>query len=206
MIFFESNEFCTKAIKLFGDVSQMELAKKIGISQGVISSIKNYKAKAPAADTIFRISKYFNVSSDYLLGLPNEKSARTKIKLIKASSIGNRISILRQREGLTQQELADLLNTRRENVSYWENGTRDIKSETIVLIAETLNTTADYLLGLSDVPSVDTDLKAVCDYTGLSQEAVELLKNNSDIDAETLRTFLDIRDVLGEMISIIKKN
>ena len=86
-------------------------------------------------------------------------------------SIGNRISFLRQREGLTQQELADLLNTRRENVSYWENGTRDIKSETIVLLAEKLNTTCDYLLRGVESENVDIHKKI-----GLSNSAVNILK------------------------------
>lgn len=103
MINFESDVFCKRAKKLFGDMGQMELAVKIGISQGVISSIKNNKAKAPAADTIFRIARYFNVS-------------------------------------------------------------------------------ADYLLGLSDVPSVDVDLKAVCDYTGLSLESVVFLNGLKKYD------------------------
>lgn len=71
MDIFDSNMFCERAIELFGDIGQMELAQKIGISQGVISAIKNKKIKAPGADTVFKISKYFNVSADYLLGLSN---------------------------------------------------------------------------------------------------------------------------------------
>lgn len=74
MDIFDSNMFCERAIELFGDIGQMELAQKIGISQGVISAIKNKKIKAPGADTVFKISKYFNVSADYLLGLSNVMS------------------------------------------------------------------------------------------------------------------------------------
>lgn len=122
------------------------------------------------------------------------------------NEIGQRISIMRQRKGITQQELAEALAVRRENVSYWENGTRDIKSEALVLLARELHTSADYLLGLSDVPSVDVDLKAVCDYTGLSEKSIQLIKSNPEIDFETLETFIEIRDVLDKMIKIIKKN
>ena len=82
MNFFESDVFCKRVAELFGDVSQMELAEQIGISQGVISSIKNFKAKAPAADTIFRIAKHFNVSADYLLGLSNEPSIEAEPKAV----------------------------------------------------------------------------------------------------------------------------
>lgn len=138
--------------------------------------------------------------NDWIRGIENEKNDTS------LPAIGNRISIMRQKIGLTQQELADALNVRRENVSYWENGTRDLKSETIVLLAQKLNTTCDYLLGLSDVPSVDVDLKAVCDYTGLSEESVQLIKSNPKIDFETLKTFIEIREFLDKMIKIIKKN
>lgn len=66
---FNCNIFCERTISLFGDVGQVELSEKIGISQGVISAIKNKKAKFPASDTVFKIARYFNVSSDWLLGL-----------------------------------------------------------------------------------------------------------------------------------------
>lgn len=66
---FDCDIFCDRVISLFGDVGQVELSQKIGISQGVISAIKNKKAKAPASDTVFKIAKHFNVSADWLLGL-----------------------------------------------------------------------------------------------------------------------------------------
>lgn len=119
----------------------------------------------------------------------------------------DRASELIIKSNLTQSELKEALGVSAGTISDLKNQkSPPPNAETLYKLAKYFNVSADYLLGLSDVLSVDIDMKAVCDYTGLSQEAVELLKNNSDIDAETLRTFLDIRDVLGEMISIIKKN
>ena len=66
---FDCNAFCERANSLFGNTGQVELAEKLDLSQGVISSIKNKKVKAPGADTVCKIARYFNVSTDWLLGL-----------------------------------------------------------------------------------------------------------------------------------------
>lgn len=83
---FDCDIFCDRVISLFGDVGQVELSQKIGISQGVISAIKNKKAKAPASDTVFKIARHFNVSSDWLLGLSDfatpDTDTRANIKAV----------------------------------------------------------------------------------------------------------------------------
>lgn len=66
---FNCDIFCERVNSLFGSMGQMELSEKIGISQGVISAIKNKKVKAPGADTVFKIARHFNVSADWLLGM-----------------------------------------------------------------------------------------------------------------------------------------
>lgn len=71
---FDCDTFCERAADLFGDMGQVELSQKIGIAQGVISAIKNKKVKAPGADTVCALAKYFNVSADWLLGLSNVKT------------------------------------------------------------------------------------------------------------------------------------
>ena len=50
-------------------MGQNEIAEKIGISPSVLSKLCSGNSKAPSADTIFAIAKYFNVSADWLLGL-----------------------------------------------------------------------------------------------------------------------------------------
>lgn len=66
---YNSNLFCDRANELFGVMRQEDIKKKTGLSQGVISAIKNYRSKAPTSDTVFKIANTFCVSSDWLLGL-----------------------------------------------------------------------------------------------------------------------------------------
>jgi len=55
-------------LKLASDkgITQKELSNEIGISTGNLSDWKNKRSK-PSTDTLLKISKYFNVSVDYLL-------------------------------------------------------------------------------------------------------------------------------------------
>ena len=49
-------------------LSQKELGKILSVSQDTISLWERGKSK-PDVDTIITIAKYFNVSSDYILGI-----------------------------------------------------------------------------------------------------------------------------------------
>lgn len=61
-----------------------------------------------------------------------------------------RLKELRQKKGLTQQEIADLLHVNRVTYTNWEKGNREPNFEKLFLLAEYLETTTDYLLGKSD--------------------------------------------------------
>ena len=71
----------------------------------------------------------------------------------------------------------------------------------IIRIANEYNVSADYLLGLVNAPTCDTELKAVCQYIGCSQEIVEFLKSHPEIDIELLKKYYEIRNPLNEIIN-----
>lgn len=60
--------------------------------------------------------------------------------------IGVRIGKVREERGMSQGELADRLGVNRVTMTYWENGTRDIKTTDIVRLADALGVSCDYLL------------------------------------------------------------
>lgn len=93
------------------------------------------------------------------------------------NEIGLRIARLREEKGLSQQQLTEELEkyglkVRRETVTQWENGTRDLKTEYTIKLSEYFNVSADYLLGLSDIPTRNETMQGVHDLTGLSQESI----------------------------------
>ena len=52
-------------------ITQMALAKELGVSQRAVSKWVNLQSE-PTATAIYNCAKYFNVSSDYLLGLEKD--------------------------------------------------------------------------------------------------------------------------------------
>ncbi|MBO6178134.1 MAG: helix-turn-helix transcriptional regulator [Selenomonadaceae bacterium] len=61
-----------------------------------------------------------------------------------------RIRALREDKDLRQRELADYLNCSQVAYSYYELGSRDIPTEVLIRLAKFHNTSADYILGLTD--------------------------------------------------------
>lgn len=71
--------------------------------------------------------------------------------------------------------LKDYLGCSLQAINQYKQGTAYPKIENLIKIADFYHVSVDYLLGVTDIPSRDTDKQAVCEYTGLSVEAVENL-------------------------------
>ena len=92
--------------------------------------------------------------------------------------VGERITVLREARGLSQRDLSDELAklglvVRRETITQWENGTRDLKTEYLAKLSEFFGVSADWLLGLTDAPE---RTPAAVDELGLSPDAVSYLR------------------------------
>ena len=75
------------------------------------------------------------------------------------------------------QQLADCLGCSTQAINQYKQGTSFPKMENLIKIAEFYNCSLDYLIGLSDVKSPDAEIQSVCEYTGLSQNAVKTLNS-----------------------------
>ena len=95
-------------------------------------------------------------------------------------TIGNKLKYYRKQNGLTQQALADEFNIKQDDISRYENDKQDLNLSILRLYCRRFGVSADYLLGLTDTPTNDKDVRAICDYTGLSESAVKTLNRLSD--------------------------
>lgn len=87
--------------------------------------------------------------------------------------IGERIKHLRISKKLTQDEVAHALNVKRETVTRWETGARDIKTEITILLSKYFNVSTDYLLGLTENTSTNISEIGISNKTGFSTSTVE---------------------------------
>ena len=74
------------------------------------------------------------------------------------------------------REFAQYLDMNRQNIDRYINGDRFPDYSTIIQICTRMNVSADWLLGLSDVCQLSAEMRAVCEYTGLSEKAVEKIR------------------------------
>ena len=95
--------------------------------------------------------------------------------------IGERIKHLRISKKLTQDEVAHALNVKRETVTRWETGARDIKTEITILLSKYFNVSADYLLGLTDVKTANANIAFIANYLGLTERSIAELHSYHDI-------------------------
>lgn len=64
-------------------------------------------------------------------------------------ALGERIKQARIQAGLTQEQLAEILNLSRGTIARYELGEIEPKIQNLASIAEVLHVSADYLMGLS---------------------------------------------------------
>lgn len=79
----------------------------------------------------------------YNAGMPMGRPAKTK-----RSALGERITALRERAGLSQTDLADKLGIGQQTVAYWERRAVVLKPDQIDAIAAALGCTHQEILGV----------------------------------------------------------
>lgn len=119
-------------------------------------------------------------------------------------SIGDRIKILREREGISQMELAQKININNSVLSRIEANDRQIRDDEILSIAQYFGVTTDYLLGTSINPTPKNDYYINEDTAELAQEIFEnpdlkiLMSASRKLKKEDLET-------LVKLVSSMKK-
>ena len=106
----------------------------------------------------------------------NEKSCK--------EIFAERLKLLRSEKGLSQEALAKDLGISKGSLGFYETCKNIPSIEFLYYVSKYFNVSLDYLLGRSEVRTTEIDLKAVCDYTGLTDKAVAEIRrccvNSSD--------------------------
>lgn len=128
------------------DLKQNDLAKILGVNRVNISNWENNKEIIPL-EKLNICANYFNTSFDYITELTDIKYFKSNNTVLDKKLIGNRIIELRKKYNLTQQQLADVLNTSHSTISAYENGKTLILTAFAYQICLKYNVSMDWLCG-----------------------------------------------------------
>lgn len=95
------------------------------------------------------------------------------------SPFASRLRNLIIEKKIKHADLAKLLSVTRQSVGQYCDGTSMPPLDKIVALADYFDVSTDYLLGRTDVKSTDSNIKMICEYTGLSEENIMNLHSKS---------------------------
>jgi len=141
-------EIRIKFLRDLKGLSQLELAKNIGVSRSVINSWENGYANISLRKLV-KLSYFFKVPIDYILGLINDfnKDDYDFKENIDLKYLGRNIRIIRVIEGLSQKEFALKIKTKPSSISYYESGKMSISTADLKDICNTFGFSADWCIG-----------------------------------------------------------
>ncbi len=164
-------------------VKLWQIAEKLGMNDVNFSRKLRYELSAEDKETILNIIDDINNGVEGVsYSLKKSKQKRQSLTKHREGNptLGKRIRECRKALSLTHKTLGERLNQNRAIISYYENAKRRPNIEILVELAEIFSVSTDYLLGLTDVKSTETDIKAMCDYTGLTEESLSFLSETTD--------------------------
>lgn len=103
-------------------------------------------------------------------GIPYSSEANKK------ALFPSQLKELRKKKGISQETLARDLGVSKSTIGLYETGDTLPDAKTLHDIAIYFDISSDWLLGLSTVPSSNKNVRDVCEYIGLSAEAVSALR------------------------------
>lgn len=141
-----------KELRMESGTTQLQLGDYAGCSGQVISNIERGYTN-PSADVLKKISEYFHVPSDYLLG----KSKSQWLALDPDTTmpyIGTRVSDLLTQAGISTETFADAVEVTPEEAEDILNGSITPNIGTLARISRFLNTSMDFLIGTVPYPTI----------------------------------------------------
>jgi len=177
-----------KMLRTTSGMTQEEFGKVFGIVKSTVSLYESGKS-CPNDQIKLQICEYFNVPLDFLIGISNVYSYNTdgfnKGILSDGRCRSAFIDLMKIRK-ITIEEMVTLTGLEKVVLENWF--VKEVPSlQQIVLVADALQTSVDYLLGRTE------------DFNPLSEEASELISYYKQLPR------IDKRWVIGQMIDLIKK-
>lgn len=129
-------------------INTLEFSKKINIEHSIIYRWVNGRY-LPRVDSLIKISDYFHVSIDYMLGLSEIKPL---IRAISNQGFNSRLRELLKAKNISTYKLANECDVGKAAISKLLLGqSKYPKTDNLVSIAKYFDCSVDYLIGRADI-------------------------------------------------------
>ena len=88
--------------------------------------------------------------------------------------IQNLQTIMKDRE-MSQETLSEITGISKSSISEWIKKDQMPRCDTVIILADKLNVSTDYLLGRTNIKSPDQLIQSICNETGLTEKSVDFL-------------------------------
>lgn len=126
----------------------------------------------------------------------------------KSAIFPSRLRELRAEKGISQEALSRTLGVSKSTIGLWENGDTLPDAKAIYDLAGYFGVSTEYVLCRTNIRASDIDLKTVCEYTGLSEGAIEAILAEKHKKKTSVFTVIDyiIKECwLSVLASYLKK-
>lgn len=172
-------------------INQRDFAEILGVSNGAVGMWETNK-RQPDLETIKNIASFFNVTTDYLLGISNNKNEKENIysffdDMLRYTFM-TRIKEAMNDNNISLKELAVKTTINVENCQAYLNGKQEPSLENLISLSHGLDVPVDYLLG--QIPKVANSEKKFLD------AFVKLTEDNKDIIIGKIKELLKEQNIL----------
>ena len=127
------------------ELNQEDMAEILKVSQSNYSRWEKGKEMIPLSK-LNLLCNYFKINMDYVIGISRNQKCNKKYKFSN-EVIGKRLKELRNKNKITQTELADFLNTTQSTISAYENGKTTLLTAFALQIVDKYKISLDWLCG-----------------------------------------------------------
>lgn len=94
------------------------------------------------------------------------------------TNVGLRLKYLRQKNNMTQKDLAKIMDKAESTIGMWEQNRNEIDNDSLLLLSSIFHVSIDYLLGREEISRTTPFQFAMYENEGsLTEEQKELLTN-----------------------------
>ena len=140
-----------KELRLEHKLTQKDIANLLKIARQTYNHYEVQESIIPLK-YLNELANFYQVSIDYLLRLTSNKDSNQISNKIDIKLSGERLKKWRKEQKLTQEKLANILNTFHTVIVDYEHGKNLIATPFLYTICKKYNISADYLLGKTDEP------------------------------------------------------